>query len=112
MGSPLGHVLANLSMSFHQRRWLDQFQFCEVLLNRRYVNDIICLFNSDQDADVFFKFLNTHHPYNKYTFGKQKDDKLAFLDVRFSKTNQKFCISIFCKMTSIVLLILFFIKLD
>ena len=55
MGSHLGPVLANLFMGFHEKRWLDQFQFCKVLLYRRYVDDIICLFNSEQDADNFFK---------------------------------------------------------
>ena len=45
LGSPLGPVLANLFMGFHEKRWLDQFQFCQVLLYRRYV-DIICLFKS------------------------------------------------------------------
>ena len=65
MGSPLGPVLANLFMGFHEKRWLDQFQFCDVLLYRRYVDDTICLFNSEQDADEFFKIsqcsiLNSH----------------------------------------------------
>ena len=88
MGSPLGLVLANLFMGFHEKRWLDQFQFCDVLLYRRYVDDIICLFNSEQDADEFFKFLNVHHPNIKFTFEKEKDGKLAFLDVLISKTDQ------------------------
>ena len=30
MGSPLGPVVANLFMGFHEKRWLDQFQFCDV----------------------------------------------------------------------------------
>ena len=56
MGSPLGPMLANLFLGFFEKRWLDQFQFCDVLLYRRYVDDIISLFNSEQDADEFFKF--------------------------------------------------------
>lgn len=32
MGPPLGPVWANLFMSFHEKRWLGQFQFCYVLL--------------------------------------------------------------------------------
>ena len=101
MGSPLGPVLANLFLGFHEKRWLDQFQFCDVLLQRRYVDEIICLFNSEQDADEFFKFLNTQHPNIKFTFEKQKDDKLAFLDILISKTEQNFCTSVYRKMTSI-----------
>ena len=59
MGSLLGPVLANLFMGFHEKRYLDQFQFCDVLLYRRYVDDISCLLNSEQDTDESFKFLNT-----------------------------------------------------
>ena len=100
MGSPLGLVLANLFMGFHEKRWLGQFQFCNVLLYCRYVDDIICLFNSEQDADEFFKSLNAQHSNIKFKFEKQKDDKLAFLDVLISKTDQNFCTSVYRKMTS------------
>ena len=101
MGSPLGPVLANLFMGFHEKRWLDQFQFCDVLLYRRYVDDIICSFNPEEDADEFLKFINTQHPNIKFTFQKQKDGKLAFLDIFISKTDQNFCSSVYSKMTLI-----------
>ena len=101
MGSPLGPVLADLFMCFYEKRWLDQFQFCDVLFYRRYVDDIICTFNSEQDADEFFKFLNTQHPNIKFTFEKEKDGKLAFLDVLISKTDQDLRTSVYRKMTSV-----------
>ena len=72
-----------------------------ILLYRGYVDDIICLFNSEQDTTEIFKFLNSQHPNIKFTFEKQKDDKLAFLDVLTSKTDQNFCTSIYRKITSI-----------
>ena len=59
------------------------------------------MFNSEQDLDKSFKFLNTEHPNIKFTFEKQKDGKLAFLDVLISKTDQNFCTSVYRKMTSI-----------
>ena len=71
------------------------------MLYRRYVDDIICLFNSEQDADDFFKFLNTQLPNIKFTFEKEKDGKLAFLEVLIFKTDQNLCTSIYRKMTSI-----------
>ena len=101
LGSPLCPVLANLFMGFHEKRWLDQFHFCDVLLYRRYVDDISCLLNSEQDTDEFFKFLNTQHLNVKFTFEKEKDGKLAFLDVLISKTDQNPCTSVYRKMTSI-----------
>ena len=110
--------LSSLFMYFHEKKWLDQFQFCDVLLYRRYVDDIICSFNSKQDANDFLKFINTQHPNIKFTFEKQKDDKLAFLYILISKTDQNFCTSVYSKMTSIGFLLislvlpLTFIKLD
>ena len=45
MGSPLGLVLANLFVDFDKKQWLKEFNFCKVLLCRRYADDKICLFN-------------------------------------------------------------------
>ena len=71
MGYPLRPVLANLFMCFHEKTWLDQFQFCDILLYQRYVDDIICLFNSEQDANEFFKFRSAQHPNILFTFEKE-----------------------------------------
>ena len=101
MDTPLGPVLLILFISFHKKRWLDQFQFCDVLLYRQYVKYIICFFNSEQDADKFLKILNSQYPNIKSTFEKQKDDKLALLDLFISKTDQIFCTSVYRKMISI-----------
>ena len=80
MGSPLGPVLANLFMGFYEKQWLKEFNFCKVFLYRRYVDDIICLFNCEVDAMKFFDYLNSRHPNIKFTFEKQNGGKLAFLD--------------------------------
>ena len=32
MGSPLGPVLANLFMGYHEKIWLEEFKTCEVVL--------------------------------------------------------------------------------
>ena len=32
MGSPLGSVLANLFMGYHEKTWLEEFKTCEVVL--------------------------------------------------------------------------------
>ena len=54
MESPLGPVLASLFMGYHEANWLQVFKDCEIILYRRYVDDIICLFNSQSDADRFY----------------------------------------------------------
>ena len=51
MGSPLGPVLANLFMGYLEQKWLQSFEECEVILYRRYVDDIICFLNSEFNAD-------------------------------------------------------------
>ena len=71
MGSALGPVLAKLFMGYYETLWLNAFRECEIILYRRYVDDIICLFNCESDADKFFEFLNTQHPNIKFTFEKK-----------------------------------------
>ena len=56
MGSPLGPVIANVFMGYHEKIWLEEFKTCEVVLQRRYVDDIICLFACEKDADEVFIF--------------------------------------------------------
>ena len=77
MGSPLALVLANLFMVYYETLWLNTFLECDIILCRRYVNDIMCFLNCGSDANNFFEFLNTQHPYIKFTFEKH----ISFLDV-------------------------------
>ena len=100
MGSPLRPALANLFMGFYEKQWLKEFDFCKVLLYRRYVDDIICLFNCEVDSMKFFDYLSFRHPNIKFTFEKENDGKLAFLDILLSNENN-FCISVFRKKKSI-----------
>ena len=51
MGSPLGPVPANLVMSYYGTMWLNTLRECEMILYRRYGDDIICLFNCESDTD-------------------------------------------------------------
>ena len=67
MGSPLCLILASLFMGYHEANWLQVFKDCEIILNRCYVDDIICLFNSEPDADKFFEILNKLNPNVKFT---------------------------------------------
>ena len=101
VGYPLGPVLANLFMGYHEKIWLEQVKTCEVVLHRQYVDDIICLFAGEKDADRFFTFLNSCHPNIKFTFENKKDNKIAFLDISINKINHIFCTSVFRKSTSI-----------
>ena len=88
-------------MGFHEKQWLSDFKRSIVLLYRRYVDDIICLFYSENDAMKFFEFLNSRHPNIKFTFEKQVDGKLPFLDILISTTDNQFSTSVYRKKTSI-----------
>lgn len=78
MDSALGQLLTNLFMGYHEKIWLGEFKSCEVILDRRYVDEIICLFSCEKDADQFFTFLNSRNPNIKFTFEKDKDNKGIF----------------------------------
>ena len=71
IGSTLGPVLANLFMGYHEANQLQLFKDCEIVLDRRYVYDIIFLFNFEYDADKIYQFLNKPHPNIKFSFEKQ-----------------------------------------
>ena len=59
---------------------------------------ILCLFNCESDAD---KFLNTQHANIKFTFEKQVNKQISFLDVLITNDGDQFCTSVFRKETAI-----------
>ena len=64
----------------------------------RYVDDIISSFNTESNADKFYEILNKHHTNIKFTFEKQQNNQISFLDILIKKTMVK------------TFLLLFFIK--
>ena len=64
----------------------------------RYVDDIISSFNTESNADKFYEILNKHHTNIKFTFVKQQNNQISFLDILIKKTMVK------------TFLLLFFIK--
>jgi len=81
MGSPLVPVLANLFMGHHENTWLETYRASKILFYRRYVDDTFCVFATEQDALLFFDFINTRHSNIRFTMEKEVDHKLPFLDV-------------------------------
>ena len=45
------------------------------------MDDIFAVFESESDADTFYSYLNTSYENIKFTFVKEKDNKLPFLDI-------------------------------
>ena len=101
MGSPLGPVLANLFMGYHEQKWLQSFEEYELVLYCRYVDDIMCLFSNESDADKFFVFLNQQHPKIKFTIEKQTENQLSFLHLLITSNGNNFQTSVYRKKHSI-----------
>ena len=57
------------------------FQDSEILFYRRYVDDTFCLFHSENQAQLFFNYINSRHSNIRFTMEKETDHKIPFLDV-------------------------------
>ena len=109
MGSPLGPVLANVFMGFHENNWiLNYSNDKKPLYYARYVDDIFCLFHDEKDSEMFLNYLNDQHNNIKFTIEKETEGRLSFLDTKIDKTQGvKPSISVFRKSTFTGLMINF-----
>ena len=62
---------------------------------------ILCLFNCELDGDKYFEFLNRQHSNIKFTFEKQVNKQISFLDVLITNDGDQFCTSFSRKETAI-----------
>ena len=69
MGSLLGPTLANAFLCHYEKQWLDS---CPVefksKLYKRYVHDILVMFQSRDHVKKFINYMNTKHPNVSFTF--------------------------------------------
>ena len=87
MGSPFAPVLANLFMGYHEHNWISNFHGEKPLVYKRYVDDVFCLFNNENDANEFLDYLNKQHPNIKFTAEPELNGVLPFLDISIEKGN-------------------------
>ena len=99
MGSPLAPVLANLFMGHWEKNWLDNYLSSQVLFYRRYVDDTFCLFSSEEDALMFFDYINARHPSIRFTMEREIDKKLLFLDILLDNSHPSIVTSVYRKKT-------------
>ena len=88
MGSPLAPTLANLFMGSNETKWLNEYKGQKPNFYRRYVDDIFATFETESDADSFFKYINDRHPNIKFTKEHNKDGNLPFLDILIDNTSK------------------------
>ena len=102
MGSPLAPVLANLFMGYHEQLRLENYDETRVLFFRRYVDDTFCVFRNEHDVMLFLDYLNRQRVNIKFTFEKEKNGKLPFLDILVTKsTNTSTTTTIYKKHTPV-----------
>ena len=97
MGSPLGPALANIFVGFYELLLFDKVK--KPLLYFRYVDDTFAIFHCESDCNTFLRELNNLHPSLKFTFEKELNDSLAFLDVSVERLDYKLIRSVFRKPT-------------
>ena len=63
-----------------------------------FLTDIFFLFLISKDHDQkFFRYMNSRHPKIKFTCEEENDNKIFFLDISITRTENKFTTSIFRK---------------
>ena len=99
MRSPLGPALANIFVGYYEEKLFSQTQKPPTYL--RYVDDTFAIFDHKAEPHEFLIKLNCLHSSLKFTFEKEKDKCLPFLDVYVEKTDIGFETSVYRKPTFI-----------
>ena len=99
MGSPLAPVLANLYLGHHEQKWLKDYKGVSPVFYKRYVDDVIALFNNPEEAELFLGYLNQQNNSIKFTMEEENNHKIAFLDVLVDNTGDKIRTSVYRKKT-------------
>ena len=77
-------------------RWISSKQD---LFYRRYVDDTFCLFNNEDDALLFFDYINARHPSIRFTMEREISKKLSFLDILLDNGHPSIVTSVYRKKT-------------
>ena len=94
-------------MGHHEKNLIEKAQVAKLTFYKRCVDDIFAVFESELDAETFHTYLNTKHKNNKFTYEKEIENKLPFLDILMSN-NENLQTSVFHKKTYAGLLLNYF----
>ena len=82
MGNPLGPTFANLFLCYRKTNWLNNCPIhIKPKLYRRYVDDNFLLFSEPSHIPLFLNYLNSQHSNISFTYEKETNNSLNFLDV-------------------------------
>ena len=87
-------------MVYYNKNW---FEHCSLeyrlLYYRRYVDDILVLFNSAEHPKRFHSYSNSRHLNVSFTIENEQDNRMSFLDVNVIHEKEKFTTSVYRKPT-------------
>ena len=100
MGSSLGPIFANAFLCNREEKWLDD---CPIefkpIYYRRYVDDTFLIFKCEDDNRRFFQYINSRHRNIKFTYEKERNGSLSFLDILITKTSTGLVTGVYRKPT-------------
>ena len=100
MGSPLGPILANIFLCYHEKKWLENCpEEFKPMKYVRYVDDTFLLFWDESHVDLFQEYLNQQHINIRFTVEKEENDCLPFLDVEVTRRDTEFITGTYRKPT-------------
>ena len=97
MGSTLGPTLANICVGYHEALLFKRLN--KSLMYCRYVDDTFAVFNDEDKCNEFFSHLNSLHPSLRFTFEKECNQTLPFLNVLVENIDHEFVTSTYRKPT-------------
>ena len=98
MGSPLSPVLANIYMEYFKEMTLGSTSL-KPSMWLRYIDDTFILWPHQEDVQILLDHVNSIQPSIQFSMEKKQDNKLPFLDVLVTRTEQGFRSSVYCKST-------------
>ena len=97
MGSPLGPALANIFVGYYEEKLFSEISKPAVYF--RYVDDTFVIFQNEKESEEFLIKLNGLHSSLQFTFEKEKNNSLPFLDVHVQHTKGSYETKVYRKPT-------------
>ena len=95
-------------MSFNESKWFNEYNLNKPWFYLRYVDDILCAFDKEQDSLNSLSFLNNTYPNIKLTIRKQINHSITFSDALISgNSNQNLILQRYHKLINKRLLLNF-----
>ena len=99
MGSQLSPVLVNIYMEYLEEMAIGSTSLLKPSLWLRYVDDTFIHWPHQKDVQILLDHVNSIRPSVQFAMQKERDNRLSFLDVLITRTEQGFISSVYQKPT-------------